>query len=440
MTARLARTLRTTEYFALAFGAMVGVGWLIVIDDWLLRGGPAGAMLAFFLGGAALIPVGYVYGKFVRELPDASSELAYAGTVFSTRIGFVAAWLMTLAYLIVCPWEAVAIGRILAYLVPGIQSIELYQVGGMPVYLPSLLLGLAVTAAIVFFNHRGIRVTARFQNFTTFGLLLLFALFTALGFTKASAANYQPLFSHAGSAGMVVSVISVLQIVPYFLTGFESVPKCSEEAEEGFSEMGFVKAIFLGLATGVLFYVAIIAVVCGLAPWQSLTKESFATAVAFRTAFGSEWIVRLILAAALVSLLKVFNANFLAASRLVFALGRRGLFPHSLGFLHPVRQSPVHAVLFCGAITAVGSFLGRAILIPVTEVGSLCSAFGWTVTCVAYARWKREHSGIAWLGATVGITFVLLKLVPMVPGSFGRWEYAALGLWLALGLALYRRK
>lgn len=437
---KLARSLRTTEYFALAFGAMVGVGWLVVIDDWLIRGGPAGAMLAFLIGGIALIPVGYVYGKFVREIPDASSELAYASTVFSSQVGFLAAWLMTLAYLIVCPWEAVAIGRILAYLIPPIQSIELYHVGQYPVYLPSLLLGLGVTALIVFVNYRGIRISSRFQNVTTFGLLTLFALFTALGFSGTSHENYQPLFAKPGLSGAAISIILVLQIVPYFLTGFESVPKCSEEAEEGFASSGFVTAIFAGLAAGVIFYVAIIGVVSGLVPWQPLSKQSFATAEAFRKAFGSEWIVRLILAAALVSLLKVFNANFLAASRLIFALGRRNMIPSGLGILHPQFLSPANAIFFCGAITALGAFLGRAILIPVTEVGSMCSAVGWAITCISYARWSKKHTAIAWLGATVAIVFVLLKVVPWIPGSFRLWEYVALAAWCVLGFVLSKAK
>jgi hypothetical protein len=38
--ATLARKLRLTDYFSLAFGTMVGVVWLVVMDDWLERGGP----------------------------------------------------------------------------------------------------------------------------------------------------------------------------------------------------------------------------------------------------------------------------------------------------------------------------------------------------------------------------------------------------------------
>ena len=88
-----------------------------------------------------------------------------------------------------------------------------------------------------------------------------------------------------------------------------------------------MRAIFLGLAVGTVFYVVIICVVAGLAPWQALTSERYATAVAFQQAFGFDFLVRLIILAALFALLKVFNANFLTASRLVFALGRRGMIP-----------------------------------------------------------------------------------------------------------------
>src|ERR1700719_3143071 len=61
----LARKLRFTDYFALAFGTMVGVGWLVVMDDWLGRGGPLGAILGFAIRGGLLLPVGHVYRRDV---------------------------------------------------------------------------------------------------------------------------------------------------------------------------------------------------------------------------------------------------------------------------------------------------------------------------------------------------------------------------------------
>src|SRR5947199_8239554 len=78
----LARKLRVVDYFTLGWGTMVGVGWLVVMDDWLLRGGALGGVLGFAIGGALLLPIGYVYGQLVMAMPDASGEVAYTAKVF----------------------------------------------------------------------------------------------------------------------------------------------------------------------------------------------------------------------------------------------------------------------------------------------------------------------------------------------------------------------
>ncbi len=53
---------------------------------------------------------------------------------------------MILAYFIVCPWEAVAVGKIAGYIIPALDSMELYRVAGQPV-LPHVIIGLNLTTA-----------------------------------------------------------------------------------------------------------------------------------------------------------------------------------------------------------------------------------------------------------------------------------------------------
>ena len=74
---QLARKLRVIDYFTLGWGTMVGVGWLVIMDDWLMRGGALGALLGFVIGGALLLPIGWVYGRLVIAMPDAAGEIAY---------------------------------------------------------------------------------------------------------------------------------------------------------------------------------------------------------------------------------------------------------------------------------------------------------------------------------------------------------------------------
>src|SRR5947208_13540061 len=64
----------------------------------------------------------------------------------------------------------------------------------------------------------------------------------------------------------------------------------------------------------------------------------------------------------LLSLVKCFNGNFVAASRLLFAMGRRGTVNGSFGLVHPVNQTPANAVLGVATGTAAAMFLGQALL------------------------------------------------------------------------------
>jgi amino acid transporter len=444
----LARQLRATDYFTLGWGTMVGVGWLVIMDDWLLRGGALGALLGFVIGGALLLPIGWVYGKLVVAMPDAAGEIAYTSAVFSRRISFATGWMMTLAYFIVCPWEAVAVGRIAGYIVPAFDSMELYRIAGRPVFLPHLLIGLTLTALLTLLNYRGVRLSATFQNWTSFGTLALFIAFVTIGVSRGSVANLQPVFTHTP----LVSLLLVIQIVPYFMTGFESVGKAAEEASPDFRSRGFFRAIWMAIFIGILFYASIVAAVAFVAPWRQLTGEKFMTAVAFQQALGSRWIVQIILAAALLSLVKCFNGNFVAASRLLFALGRRGMVDSSAGTIHARYQTPSAAVLCIGLATAACMLLGDAILVPVTEVGSVACALGWSATCAACLALARARPkvlmlstaerAVAWFALVVGIALALMKLIPRVPGHFTFYEWLALAIWLTLGAAvsILRRK
>ena len=435
--ATLARKLRLTDYFALAFGTMVGVGWLVLMDDWLGRGGPAGAMLAFALGGLLLLPVGYVYGKWAQRLPDAAGEAAYTAQVFPPMVSYFTGWMMLLAYFIVCPWEAVAVGKLAAYIFPSLNSFELYRVAGQPVFLPRLLLGIVLTLFLAVLNYRGVRLSASFQNWTTAMVLLLFVVVLGISGVRGSPANFHPAFS----ATPFVSILLTLQIVPYFMTGFESAPKEAEEAHLEFPPSGFLRAITMAVLVGAGFYVLAVAAVAYVAPWQGLIGKRFATAIAFEQALGARWPVRLILAMALFGLFQCFNGNFVASSRLLFAFGRRRTIPPRFGEIHEKFLTPFIAVLGITAATLAGVLLGDALLVPVTEVGSMASALGWFATCLSFWMVEKRASMriVTGMGIFVSLLLFLMKVLPVFPGHFSPAEWTALGIWLVLGAILHRR-
>ena len=199
----------------------------------------------------------------------------------------------------------------------------------------------------------------------------------------------QPLFAPAQTPWL--SIFLVLQIVPYFMTGFESVAKGSEEAKAGFDPRNFTRAIYAALIAGFLFYVLIIAVVTYVYPWQEIVSGHVRTEVAFERTFGSHRIAQLILFGAFLSLLKIFNGNFVASTRMLYAIGRRNLVHPSLGRVHAAYGTPVVAIALMAALTAAAAMFGDAILVPITEVGSLAVGVGWLSACVAYLLRRRGY-------------------------------------------------
>jgi amino acid transporter len=199
--------------------------------------------------------------------------------------------------------------------------------------------------------------------------------------------------------------------------------------------------ITLAVVAGGLFYVVVVAVVAWVYPWTSLVAEHLGTETAFARAFGTPWIARLILAGALLSLFKVFNGNFVAATRLLYALGRRGLVHPELGAVNPRFGTPSIAIGLIALLTAAGAFLGDAVLVPISEVGAGVGAIGWCAACFAFIALarrsgNRKGTAMAVAGVTVSVAIVLMKVIPAVPGSFGWPEWVALGGWCALGLLL----
>src|SRR4029077_12391176 len=135
-----------------------------------------GPIFGFVIGGILLLPVGYVYGQWVLRLPDAAGEAAYTAQVFPPIVRYFTGWIMLLAYLIVCPWEAVAVGKVAAYIFPQLNSFPLYSIDGIPVFLPRLLLGVILPLLLATINYRGIRLSASLQNWHTSVVLFIFTL------------------------------------------------------------------------------------------------------------------------------------------------------------------------------------------------------------------------------------------------------------------------
>ena len=138
----------------------------------------------------------------------------------------------------------------------------------------------------------------------------------------------------------------------------------------------------------------------------------------------------------------MFNGNLVAASRLLFGIGRRGLISARVGekSTGETRRRRLRWSASASQPQRV-VFLGDAILVPISEVGSVAAAVGILAACASYYRIVKitRERCIAVLGCGVGLGMILMKVLPGVPGHFDRFEWLALIIWIALGAISARR-
>jgi hypothetical protein len=109
-----------------------------------------------------------------------------------------------------------------------------------------------------------------------------------------------------------------------------------------------------------------------------------------------------------------------------------------MAYIHPINQTPATAVIAIGIASALTMLLGEAGLVPILEVGAAASAVAWMAGCASYWCMKPSLPGraAAMFGLLVTSLMVLVKVVPIVPGHFTRYEWMALAVWAGLGVLI----
>ena len=188
----LATTVGTAQFFTLAFGTIIGVGWVIYLGYWLEPAGPAGAAIGFGAGTLLVALIGLCYAEMAAMYPVSGGELAYAYEAFGTGVSFIAGWFLAFVYTAVTAWEGIAIGVLAENLFPGFGGPVLYSAFGSDVRLGHLTLGIGLMAFFTYLNVRGVSAAARLQEILTYSFLVICAIVIVAGITGGTTSNLSP--------------------------------------------------------------------------------------------------------------------------------------------------------------------------------------------------------------------------------------------------------
>ena len=446
--AELAKELRAGQMFTLAFGAIIGAGWLTVIgQSWLRQAGPMGAVLAFVGGGLIMMVVGLCYAEMATMVPASGGEMAFAYDVFGLRTCFAMGWLLVLVYIATTAFEAIAIAWILGAIFPGIQGPTLYLVRGDPVQLGTLLLGVGGTVLLTILNYRGVKSAATFQDFCTYALIVLSIVFISSSLLLGKVDNMRPLFVTGESGSALRGIMAVFVTTPFWYGGFNIVPQVMEEKAPGASARRAGQFIVLSVLVALVYYCLVIVAASMPIPWRQLLSLELPTAQVFRVAFRSEVLAQAVLWAGVFGIIDTMSPVFLAASRVLFALGRARIILPGMAHVHPRFGSPTAAVILVGIISAATIFLGRAMIVPFATVGAICFATGYLLTCLGVIRLRRTQPDrprpyrmvggvpMATLGVLGSLFVLFMAIYQPYADAAGRFpiEWTVLIGWIVLG-------
>ncbi|MBL8982244.1 MAG: APC family permease [Gemmatimonadetes bacterium] len=388
---KLKRDVGTFQFFAFAFGAVVGVGWAVVLGDWLRQAGPLGAILGLTAGGFFIILIGLCYGEIAALIPGSGAEMAYAYEVIGERTGFLMGWFLAFIYVTVGGFEAISIGWILSALVPGLEGPVLYTSLGSEVRAGTLAFGVLGMGVLGWLNLRGVRSSGRAQDLLVVVLLVMAVVFLAAGLTRGDVANLQPYFVRSESGSIWPGVLALFMTASFWFGGFNVVPTMMEERDAGTSYAKVGRMIVLAILIGMVFKTGVVLSAAMTMPWQELVGANIPAATAFEKAFGSVFLAKLVLVTALLGLLSTWNAMIVCSSRILYALGRANFIMPALGRVHPVYGSPSNAILLTCIGALLVTLLGRNAILPIVNASAACLAAGYMVSCWSVIALRRSR-------------------------------------------------
>lgn len=441
---RFVRVLSQRDVIALAFGAMIGFGWVVLSGTWIQEAGSLGAIVAFLVGGTLVVFVGLTYSELVSAMPKAGGEHNYAWRALGALGGFVASWAIALGYVSVVAFEAVALPTTMQYILPeGYKAGFLWTIADYDVYASWMAIGVVGAAAITLLNYVGIRPSAIFQFIAVlflFGIALLFVFGT---FSGGSAENFTPLF-----AGGIAGIISVVLMTPFLFVGFDIIPQSAEEINLPFRQIGILLVVSVIMAA-TYYIIVIVGVGSGLSR-AALAETELAAASGMGSLFGSEVFANILVLGGIAGILTSWNGFMIGGSRIIYAMAESSMLPRWLAKLHPRFNTPSNAILLVGALSIISPLFGESALVWLVNAGGLGIVIAYLMVGVSFLVLRRREPEMerpfrAGRGPIIGIIAVVLSLVftsqylPGMPSGLGVPEWIIVGLWIVVGLVFALR-
>ena len=442
--------------WALAFGCAVGWGAFVMPGSTFLPiGGPLGVAIGMTIGAVIMLVIGLNYHYMMNRYPDAGGTYAYAKRVFGYDHGFMSAWFLMLVYIAIIWANATALPLIFRNLLGDAFQVGLhYRLAGFDVYLGEVILSISIMWLLGLVCVRSRQLAIRVQTGMAFLLFggVLAGFGAALAKHEGNLLDILPAFAPGHSP--IEAVIGIAVLAPWAFAGFESISQSREEFR--FSSKQIFSVLMAAVAAGAMVYIFLAVMAVSVLPygylnWPAYLKNlenmpglaGLPTFYAVDVLLGSPGLLLLgftVLAAVGTGLI----GNYIAASRLIYAMTRDNLFPAWFGRLNHAGM-PQNAILFILLLSIPIPFLGRTAISWIVDVNTIGATIAYAYTS-AVAFWSAKKAGNVTIqvsglfGTVISALFFLYFMIPGISAlnTMSTESYLILIGWSMLGFVFFR--
>lgn len=444
--------LNAGDVLVVAFGAMIGWGWVVSSGQWITSGGVLGTVLGFIIGGIMIYFVGLCYAELTTAMPKCGGEHVFSYKAFGSIGAYICTWSIILSYIGVVCYEAVSFPTILQYVFPKIARGYLYSVGGFDIYFTWLLIAIGMALLILFLNIIGMKKAARFQKILTCVIAAVGIALVAGAAYSGNVNNLQNQLLVGDTNGEIIQNIAKVAIMtPFFLFGFDVIPQAAEEINVPLKKLG--KMMILSIIMAVSFYVLVVLVVgyvmnAGQIKTSMSSATGLVTADAMGVAFNNANMAKVLIIGGLCGIVTSWNSFLIGGSRALYSMSVSYMLPRKFAVLHKKYNTPVNSLLLIGALSVISPFFGRSMLVWIVDAGNFACCFAYCIVSLSFIVLRRKEADMRRPYKVkhykfVGIVAVIMSgtmsamyIIPETNCTLVWQEWVIVGGWILLGIIM----
>lgn len=429
---KFSRTLTAFDLIAMGVGAVIGTGIFILPGTVAATNAGPGVSLSFLIAAIICVFAGMCYAEFASSIPVAGSAYSYGSIIYGESVGWLMGWALILEYMlsvaaVAAGWSSYFSSFIKPFglSIPKAFSGPFDPKNGVYFDLVAVLIIVLISALLA----QGMKNSIKINNVAVIIKVAIILIFIFVGLNFIKPANYHPFLPYKMSG-----VLKGATTVFFAFLGFDVVSSSAAEVKNPQRNMPL--GIIGTLAVAVVLYMGVSIVLTGMVNY---TELNVANPVSFALQYvHQDWVAELLALGAMVGMATMMLTMIYSSSRLIYAMARDGLLPHTFSKLDSKHNTPERSLLVVTIIIALGAaFFSVDQLTNLVSFGTL---FAFTLVSFGIIR-LRKRTDIK----NDGFKVPGYPVVPILSGLFcifmifqlNNDVFILAGIWLVIGIVIY---